>query len=261
MICEVMKKDEFLAIIRYLDRNWSEPWKVEAEMIKLLNESKMPRLVELGRTPLPTEYGPMTYIVFGDYATGKEHDVAVFGKFDGKKLRAYNYPLVRIHSSCRTSELFQATNCECRQELDSALEQMSKEKKGILIYLDQEGAGNGINAKLAAYRNTFDLKNGKVTVKKDKKGRKLDIYDGYVKAGYKSEHRDFDVAVAILKTLGISSVRLITNNPNKIEGLASKGIKVKPLGIHIKPINEIMRKHLLAKAKKLGHNIMDKDLK
>ncbi|MGC8483636.1 MAG: hypothetical protein ACP5OE_08350 [Thermodesulfobium sp.] len=256
-----MEKDKLLAILKYLDKNWNEPREVEDEMVKTLNEYKIPRLVELGRTPLPTEYGPMTYIVFGDYATGKEHDIAVFGKFEGKRLKSYNYPLVRVHSSCRTSELFHAINCECRQELDLALKQMSKEKKGILIYLNQEGGGNGIKAKLAAYKNTFNLKNGKITVKKDEKGKELNVYDGYAKAGYKSEHRDFAVAASILKTLGINSVRLMTNNPNKIEGLTSNGINVKPVGIHVKPTNEMMRKHLIMKAKKLGHNITVKDIK
>ena len=256
-----MERAEFLAIIDYLDRNWDKPWEVEDEMLKLLNEFRKPRLIELGRTPLPTEYGPITYIVFGDYATGKEHDVAVFGKFEGKRLKAYNYPLVRVHSSCRTSELFRADNFECRQELDFALKQMSKEKKGILIYLNQEGGGNGIKAKLTAYKNTFDLKRGILVVKRDKNGKELNVYDGYEKAGYQSEHRDFDVAAAILKTLGVNAVRLMTNNPNKIEGLASKGIKVKPIGVHIKPTNEIMKKHLRMKAKKLGHNITENDLR
>jgi len=261
MIPKTMEKHEFSAIIDYLDRNWNKPWEVEEEMVKLLYQSKMPRLIELGRTPLPTEYGPMTYIVFGDYATGKEYDVAIFGNFKGKKLMDYNYPLVRVHSSCRTSELFHADNCECRQELDFALKQMSKEKKGILIYLNQEGGGNGIKAKIAAYKNTFEIKKGKVIVKKDKKGRQLSVYDGYEKAGYKSEHRDFDSAAAVLKKLGVGSIRLMTNNPNKIEGLASKGIKVKPIGVHIKPTNEIMKKHLRMKAKKLGHNITENDLR
>lgn len=256
-----MEKDKLLAILKYLDKNWNEPREVEDDMIKTLNEYKRPRLIELGRTPLPTEYGPMTYIVFGDYATGKEHDVAVFGKFKGKKLKSYNYPLVRVHSSCRSSELFHAINCECRQELDLALEEMSKEKKGILIYLNQEGGGNGIKAKLIAYKNTFNFKNGSITVKKDKNGKELNVYDGYLKAGYKSEHRDFRVAASILKALGINSIRLMTNNPNKIKGLASNGIMVKPFEIHIKPTNNIMRNHLRMKAKKLGHNIKANDLK
>ena len=256
-----MEEDGFLAILRYLDRNWDKPWEVEGEMIKLLDKFKKPRLIELGRTPLPTEYGPMTYIVFGDYATGKEHDVAVFGEFKGKELKSYNYPLVRVHSSCKTSEIFHASNCECRQELDFALKQMAKEKNGILIYLNQEGGGNGIKAKVIAYKSTFDFKNGKVTIRKDKTGESLSVYNGFVRAGYKNERRDFSMAAAILKTLGVSSARLMTNNLNKIEGLVSNGIKVKPFGIHIKPTNEMMREHLLTKAKKLGHNITNKDLK
>ncbi len=255
-----MEKDEFLSILKYLDKNWDKPWEVEDEMVKLLNKSGKPRLIELGRTPLPTEYGPITYIVFGDYATGKEHDVAVFGEFEGKKLKSPDYPLVRVHSSCRSSELFRASNCECRQELDFALKQMSKDKKGLLIYLNQEGGGNGIKAKIAAYSNTFELKSGNVTARKNRKGDVSSVYDGFRNTGYKNENRDFGVAADILKTLGVYSARLMTNNPNKIEGLASNGIKVKPLGIHIKPTNEIMREHLLTKAKKLGHDIRTENL-
>ncbi len=257
-----MEHDEFLVILNYLSKNWEKPWQIEAEMSHFLDETKKPRLVELGRTPLPTEYGPMTYIVFGDYATGKEHDVAIFGKFEGEKLKAYDFPLVRIHSECRTSELFHASNCECRQELDFALKQMSKEKKGILIYLNQEGAGNGIRAKVTAYRNTFEWKGDRVVVRKEEEtGNLANIYDEYVKAGYKNENRDFTVASSILKTLGVSSVRLMTNNPKKIKGLTSNGIKVKPFGIHIKPTNKIMKEHLITKATKLGHKITKKDLK
>ncbi|MGC8698600.1 MAG: hypothetical protein ACP5RE_00215 [Candidatus Acidifodinimicrobium sp.] len=257
-----MKTEEFLTILGYLNKNWEKPWEVEAEMSSLLKKSRMSRLVELGRTSLPTDYGPMTYLVFGDYATGKEHDVAILGKFEGKKLRSYKYPLVRIHSACRSSELFHASNCECRQELDFAIRQMSKEKKGILIYLNQEGAGNGIKAKLIAYNNTFEWKDNKVIVRKDKKtGKDTNVYYEYAKAGYQNEHRDFEIAASILKILGVSSVRLMTNNPNKIQGLVFNGIKVKPFGIHIKPENKMMKEHLITKAEKLGHKITSEDLK
>jgi len=212
----------------------------------------------LASTPLPTEYGSVTYYVFGDLSNGHVHSVAVFG--DARKtLKGAARILLRVHSSCGTSELFHATNCECREELDEAMKRISKAHRGIVIYLDQEGAGNGITNKIMAYRKAFEWKNGKVVPVK-RNGKTFSIYDAYEELGLPPENRDFTVAAAILKELGVKKVRLMTNNPKKVEGLRRHGIDVEPYGIHIKPTNSIVKEHLRAKAQKLGHKIKNTDL-
>ena len=257
-----MDRDEVLRLIAYRDKEWDRPWETEKELRDFLKSDNKPLLREIGRTPLPTEYGDVTYFVFGDYTSGKEHDVIIFGKIAEEKLKDYGEPLVRIHSSCRSSELFHASNCECREELDLAMKTMGKEKKGVVLYLNQEGAGNGIRAKLSAYKDTFEWKGAEIVTRLDQNsGKPVSVYDGYIKKGYKTENRDFTIAAEILKRFDIRSVRLMTNNPNKINGLVSEGINVKPYGIHIKPANKTVEEHLRAKADKLGHSIEEKDLR
>ncbi len=243
-------------IVDHEDKIWFTPWVEETEIRDILKKENKQFVKELGRTPVPSEYGGLTYLVFGDYTSGKEHDVVVFGRLEENKLLDYDKPLVRVHSSCRSSELFHASNCECREELDIAMRTMAKEKIGVIIYLNQEGAGNGITAKLSAYKNSFDWNGNKVVSKIDNKtNRPTDVYQEYVALGYKPENRDFTIAAEILKRIGVKSIRLMTNNPAKIQGLKSQGIDVEPVSIHVKPTNEIIKRHLKAKKAKLGHNI------
>ena len=242
--------DRINDIVKHYEGNWYHPSEQQKKTAALLKKHGKSLIKELGRTPLPTEYGGVTYIVFGDYTTGGEHDAVVFGD-PGRKKKTV--PLVRIHSSCRTSELFHAVNCECRQELELAMKTMEKEKAGIIIYLDQEGAGNGTAAKVAAYNNVFTWKKGRIASKKD-------IYRSYLDLGYPLENRNFEAAAEILKYLGFTSVRLMTNNPKKISGLESQGITVIQREIHVKPLNRIMKRHLKAKQKLMKHTINKKDL-
>jgi GTP cyclohydrolase II/3,4-dihydroxy 2-butanone 4-phosphate synthase/GTP cyclohydrolase II len=161
-----------------------------------------------------------------------------------------------VHSACASSELFHATNCECREELEESMKRIRKEGKGVLIYLDQEGAGNGLEAKVAAYGRAFAWKGGRVVAVKDPKtGEDLNVYAEYKKMGYGKESRSFKAAADMLKEMGIRSVRLLTNNPSKVKGLVDEGIRAVPVGLHIKPKNEIVAGNLKAKAKELGHRI------
>ncbi|EQD58232.1 3,4-dihydroxy-2-butanone 4-phosphate synthase/GTP cyclohydrolase II, partial [mine drainage metagenome] len=168
----------------------------------------------LASTPLPTEYGSWTYIVFGDMTNGQFHTAMVYGNA-AKSLKKSSCMLLRVHSACGTSELFHATNCECREELEEALKCMRKAGSGIIIYMNQEGAGNGIEAKVKAYSKAFTWKNGKVVGARSKDGKPISIYDAYKSLGYPQENRSFAVSAAILKKLGVKKVKLMTNNPKK----------------------------------------------
>ena len=251
-----MKQSELSKI---LDQRWEELWKFSEERERILQKSHSKIIKLLASTPLPTEYGDFTYMVFADYATGEFHNAVIYG--NAKKSIKKNGMLVRVHSSCGTSELFHAMNCECREELDEAMKRIRKNKSGMIIYLNQEGAGNGIAPKIKAYSKSLVWKGNKVVEAKDKNGKPITAYEAYKMLGYKQENRSLLAAAEIIKFLGIKSVRLMTNNPKKIDELRKYGIKVEPEGIHIKPNGDIVKNSLKAKAKILGHNITSKDLK
>jgi 3,4-dihydroxy 2-butanone 4-phosphate synthase/GTP cyclohydrolase II len=251
-----MDDKELKNIVSLMDREWTRPWEVESELKGVIQSKGMSIVKKLGEAPLPTEYGGTTYLAFGDYTTGRIHDVIVFGDIERLRNGDYSDPLVRLHSACRSSELFHSSNCECRQELETAMKAMSEEKKGVILYMDQEGGGNGIAAKISALKGAFMWSGDGVTQRKEQQtGMPVNTYEVYEAEGYKNENRDFTAVGEILNSLGIKSVRLMTNNPRKITGVESAGIKVTPVSIHISPDNEFVSQHLKFKSEKLGHDI------
>lgn len=219
------------------------------------------RIKLIGETPLPTEFGGWTYLVFEDLKTYKFHTLLVYKRL-ADIAKHPNNVLVRIHSACASSELFHANNCECREELEEGMKRIKRNGRGIIVYLDHEGAGNGIAAKLMVYSKTFGWKNGRIVQKKDPKtNRNIDTYTTFEKLGYKKEARTFEVAAEMLKYAGVKSVKLMTNNPKKVEGIERYGIPAIPISIHIKPKNRIVSEHLRSKAVNLGHKISERHIK
>lgn len=244
----------------FLAQEWYFPWIEIARMKEILNKEGEPMIEELGRSPLPTEYGDWTYIVYGDRSSGQHHEMLIFGNIIEDALGEGEDLLVRMHSSCRTNETYHAINCECRKELQTAMKLIQDEKRGIILYLEQEGRGTGIAGKLAQLNGMFGWKDGKIEQKVDPQtGERIDTDRAYKDAGYPSESRDFSVAGEMLKSIGIKSVRLLTNNPLKIAGIEAAGIRVTPVEIHINPDNEIIASDLKSKAKNLGHKITEND--
>lgn len=216
------------------------------------------KIDELGRAPLPTNFGDWTYIVFGDYTNGAHHEMLIFGDVTNGSLGNGEDLLVRMHSSCRTNEVYQAVNCECRKELHRSMDLIRKEKRGIILYLEQEGRGMGIVGKMAQLRGMLEWRGGKIEQKRDSHtGERIDTDRAYKEAGYPSESRDFTIAGEMLRHVGVKSVRLLTNNPKKAAGIESAGIKVSQVEIHIAPDNEIIASDLRSKAKNLGHKISE----
>lgn len=174
--------------------------------------------------------------VYGDKTTGEEHVAVVKGlKPEGNK----EVP-IRIHSSCLTAETFSASNCDCREQLDQSLAITDREGIGGIIWLHQEGRGNGLAAKAEQLRRM--IYEGMNTI------------EAFESMGLPSEQRDFTAAVDILKDLGIDSVKLITNNPEKVTQTQALGIDV--VGIIpclVEPINDIVRNDLRAKRDRHGH--------
>jgi len=174
--------------------------------------------------------------VFGDKTTGEEHVALIKDIGDGT-----NVP-IRVHSSCITAETFHATNCDCHEQLEMALDIADREGIGGVIWLHQEGRGNGLTGK--ARQLEIMYRDG------------VDTVEAFERAGYPADQRDYTIAIDMLHDLGIKSIRLITNNPDKIAQLQKAGINVidripcEPL-----PLSDVARKDLLAKRDKLGHHI------
>lgn len=165
-------------------------------------------LVDLyAEAPLPTKHGLFRTLVFREKGTDKEHVVVVKGDLTG----AEGVP-VRVHSECLTSEILGSLKCDCREQLENALDLVGKSERGAVVYLRQEGRGIGLGNKIRAYAL---------------QARGADTYEANRALGFSDDLRRYDIAAAILKQLGIKSVDLITNNPLKLEGLAASGIAVR----------------------------------
>ncbi len=165
-------------------------------------------LERYSESALPTERGQFRIVVFRDRRDGKEHVAMVKGDVSGHE----GVP-VRIHSECLTSEVFGSLRCDCRAQLDRAMDFISQQGRGVLLYLRQEGRGIGLGNKIRAY--ALQQEQG------------LDTVEANLTLGFADDHRRYDVAGEMLRSLGVSSVELITNNPLKIAGLVDEGIAVR----------------------------------
>jgi GTP cyclohydrolase II len=153
-------------------------------------------------------------------------------------------PLVRIHSQCLTGDVFGSLRCDCRLQLELAMRTIATAGCGILIYEQQEGRGIGLMAKLRAY---------------ELQDEGLDTVEANVQLGYKADCREFELPAAILKQLGVNAVRLMTNNPDKVEALVDAGIKVvERISAEVEPLDTFER-YVQVKQEKMGH-IADRPL-
>ena len=176
---------------------------------------------------------PDTQIVaFRASDDGQEHVALLVGAFGGKP------PLVRLHSECLTGDVFGSLKCDCGPQLKEALRIIRDAVGGVLLYLRQEGRGIGLANKLRAYAL---------------QDRGLDTVDANRRLGFRDDERDYGHAAAMLRALGISEVRLLTNNPNKVAGLENAGILVTERAAHHMPVNPHNADYLATKRKKSGH--------
>jgi 3,4-dihydroxy 2-butanone 4-phosphate synthase / GTP cyclohydrolase II len=188
------------------------------------------------RVKMPTKFGTFELIAYKQLNTGEEH--MALKKGDWEKDEAV---LVRVHSSCMTGDILGSLRCDCGDQLHTAMKMVEEAGKGVVLYMNQEGRGIGLLNKLKAY-------------KLQEEG--LDTVEANLKLGFGMDERDYGVGAQILRELGISKIKLISNNPRKRAGLFGYGLEiVESVPIEIEP-NSHNKKYLTTKRDKLGHNIL-----
>jgi GTP cyclohydrolase II len=187
----------------------------------------------VSKAKLPTRFGFFTIYGFLDHRDGKEHTAMVHGQVGG----AESCP-VRIHSECHTGDIWFSLRCDCREQLEASLNYINSQERGVVIYLRQEGRGIGLLNKLKAY---------------DLQDRGYDTVDANNHLGLPTDARSYEAAAEIIRLLGIESVALITNNPDKIEGLQENNITVTDRIPVIIRSNLHNKRYLQTKKERLGH--------
>ena len=237
VICEVMNDDGTMArvpdLLGYCERHDLKLITV-ADLIayRRRNEKLIERVVATG---LPTTFGEFEAVGYRSLVDGKHHVAMVKGEVDGR-----DDVLVRVHSECLTGDVFHSLRCDCGEQLESALAMIEREGRGVLLYLSQEGRGIGLLNKLRAYRLQEDG---------------LDTVEANLKLGLPVDLRDYGIGAQILSDLGLTSIRILTNNPKKIIGMEGYGLSVTdqvPIQSVPNPHNEA---YLRAKRERMGHTL------
>jgi 3,4-dihydroxy 2-butanone 4-phosphate synthase/GTP cyclohydrolase II len=235
VICEIQNEDGSMARAEDLE---SYCWKHGLKMITIADliayRRRTEKLVErVVDTSLPTAFGDFTAIGYRALLDGKHHVALVKGEIDGQ-----DDVLVRVHSECLTGDVFHSLRCDCGEQLESALAMIEQEGRGVLLYLAQEGRGIGLLNKLRAY-------------KLQEEG--LDTVEANLRLGLPADLRDYGIGAQILVDLGLSSIRLLTNNPKKISGLAGYGLSVTEQVPIVHPSNPHNAAYMEAKRDKMEH--------
>lgn len=240
-LMEIMSDDGTMARLPELRRRADE-WGMKLVSIKdlIAYRHKRESLVEKGsEVDMPTKYGHFRLIPFRQKSNGLEHIAIIKGD-----VKSGNPVLVRVHSSCATGDIFGSMRCDCGDQLHTALQMIEAEGCGAVVYLNQEGRGIGLMDKIEAYRL-------------QEKG--MDTVEANIHLGHKADERDYGVGAQILSALGISKMRLMTNNPIKRIGLEGYGLTVvENVPIEITP-NEYNRFYLHTKKMQMGHTLSEVD--
>jgi 3,4-dihydroxy 2-butanone 4-phosphate synthase/GTP cyclohydrolase II len=194
------------------------------------NDKLIERVVS---TSLPTKFGDFLAVGYRSVTDDKHHVALVKGEVDGRQ-----DVLVRVHSECLTGDVFHSLRCDCGEQLESALAMIEREGSGVLLYLAQEGRGIGLLNKLRAYKL---------------QDQGFDTVDANLELGLPADLREYGIGAQILDDLGLSSIRILTNNPKKIHGLEGYGLSVTeqiPIEHLTNPHNEA---YMRAKAERMGH--------
>jgi 3,4-dihydroxy 2-butanone 4-phosphate synthase / GTP cyclohydrolase II len=235
VVCEIMKDDGTMArvpdLVEFCAHHGVKLISV-AQLIEYRRHTE--KLVErLTAVRLPTAHGDFDAVLFREKLSGKQHVALVKGDVDGAR-----DVLVRVHSECLTGDVFHSLRCDCGEQLEIAMRRIGSEEHGVLLYLAQEGRGIGLLGKLRAY---------------ELQEAGLDTVDANLQLGYPEDAREYGIGAQILADLGLSTIRILTNNPKKISGLAGFGLEITAQEpIEVRPNAENVR-YLRAKRDRMGH--------
>ncbi|MFW6259509.1 MAG: bifunctional 3,4-dihydroxy-2-butanone-4-phosphate synthase/GTP cyclohydrolase II, partial [Tangfeifania sp.] len=237
VLVEIMNEDGTMARLPQLIK-MAEKFNLKIvsikDLISFLFQSES--LIDRGEmVDLPTQFGNFSIVPFRQKSNGAEHVALIKGEWD------VNEPiLVRVHSSCMTGDIFGSFRCECGDQLHASMQMIEKEGKGVIVYMMQEGRGIGLLNKIAAYKL---------------QDQGLDTIDANLHLGFKADERDYGVGAQILRNLGVTKMRLMTNNPIKRVGIEGFGLEVvETLPIEIEP-NPHNQKYLKTKRDRMGHHL------
>lgn len=240
VLVEIMNEDGTMARLPQLSE-LARKHDMKIISIKDLIEYRMRKEIlieEVVRVDMPTKYGAFKLVAFKEKNSGNEHMALLKGKWEKDEP-----VLVRVHSSCFTGDILGSMRCDCGEQLHQAMQMVEKEGKGAIIYMNQEGRGIGLMNKLKAYRLQEEG---------------MDTVEANLHLGFKMDQRDYGIGAQILRHLGITRLRLISNNPKKRVGLTGYGLEVvENLPIEM-PANHHNKKYLLTKRDKMGHEILEK---
>jgi 3,4-dihydroxy 2-butanone 4-phosphate synthase/GTP cyclohydrolase II len=241
VLVEIMNDDGTMARLPQLVEV-AKKFEFKIISIKDLIEYRIKRdslIDEVVRVDMPTKYGDFKLVAFREKHSSNEHLALVKGEWQKDEP-----VMVRVHSSCFTGDILGSLRCDCGEQLHAAMKMVEKEGKGAILYMNQEGRGIGLLNKLKAYRLQEEG---------------LDTVEANLHLGFQMDQRDYGIGAQILRHLGISKLKLVSNNPKKRVGLMGYGLEIIeniPIEISSNPHNE---KYLLTKRDKLGHEIMEGD--
>lgn len=239
VLVEIMNDDGTMARLPQLIKV-AEKFDFKLISIKDLIEYRLKRdslIEEIVRVDMPTKYGDFKLIAFQEKNTSNEHLALIKGEW-----KKDDPVLVRVHSSCFTGDILGSLRCDCGDQLHTAMKMVEKEGRGAILYMNQEGRGIGLLNKLKAYRL---------------QEQGMDTVEANLHLGFQMDQRDYGVGAQILRYLGITKLRLMSNNPKKRVGLIGYGLEIienVPIQIHPNPHNE---RYLQTKRDKLGHEILN----
>lgn len=235
VLCEIMDADGTMARVpRLIEMAKEHGLKLITIKDLIKYRAKRDKLVEkVASSFIPTKYGKFDLYVYESILDSYHHLALVRGKVSGEE-----NVLVRVHSQCLTGDVFGSLRCDCGSQLDRALQAIEKEGRGVLLYMRQEGRGIGLKNKIRAY---------------ELQDKGLDTVEANLALGFDPDLRDYGIGAQILVDLGLSTIRLLTNNPKKVVGLKGYGLEVvETISLEITPTKE-NKKYLRAKRDKLGH--------
>ena len=241
VVCEIMNEDGTMArvpdLVPFCERHEIRLLTI-ADLIEYRRRHE--KLVErVSQVRLPTAFGEFTAIAYRETLSGKPHVALVKGDVEGA-----DSVLVRVHSECLTGDVFHSLRCDCGEQLELALHRIASEDRGVLLYMSQEGRGIGLLSKLQAY---------------ELQESGLDTVEANLELGYPADAREWGIGNQILADLGLTTIRILTNNPKKLTGLEGYGLTVieqVPIEVEPNPENE---QYLSAKREKLGHRLHHQD--